>query len=197
MYSAKNQKEVFTQEVFLLTMLQHSDFLASKVPWREVSSRNLSKKILNGIFFRMNAEKLASRSIVAEKFVWMLRKRCSASNNAKISRKDFLAIKFFGKDPLEEKSNSNSSLKTWFPSRSLIWKLFEEILCRKAFWEVVSATIMLSMPASWLQRISFWGKMLLWNFLPSNRWCEQAFFQGTFLQANFFVRNPLFQDTVC
>jgi hypothetical protein len=67
----QDRREVFAQEVFLSTILLHSSFLAGKLLWKEVSTRNPSKTFRNGNFFQRKflAEKLAGRSIVADQVV--------------------------------------------------------------------------------------------------------------------------------
>jgi hypothetical protein len=63
--------QVFAQEVLLSIMLLHNSCLAGKVPRKEISSWNLSKKCITEFFIEgcILAEKLAGRSMGAKKVV--------------------------------------------------------------------------------------------------------------------------------
>jgi hypothetical protein len=101
-------KSFRTRRLPLNNALTHGSFPTGKIPWKEVSIGNLSRKSFQRKFLSEGtilAEKLAGRSIVAEQFVSYSQEKMFSEKRLENFSERIPGSKISGKDPLHENSN--------------------------------------------------------------------------------------------
>ncbi len=194
----RNQAQAFAQDVCLSTMLLHSSFSTGKIPWKEVSVRNLSfKKIPTEIFVpRKNS---CWEACWQEHCCWAV---CFILSGKDVFRETI--GKFLGKDPwqknfrqgsLAQKFKSTPSTTTWFSSRYAIER---DWVGRGLGDKLFQLRYFFVCPLLGCKKfqILFWEKCCSVAFLPRDC-ASKPFCKESSLQARFFVRDPLFQDSLC
>lgn len=121
----RNQAQLFAQDVCLSTMLLHSSFPTGKIPWKEVSVRNLSfEKIPTEIFVRRKNS--CWEACWQEHCCWAV---CFVLSGKDVFRET--TGKFLGKDPWQQNFRQGSlarkfkftpSTTTWFSKQICDWK---------------------------------------------------------------------------
>lgn len=121
----RNQAQLFAQDVCLSTMLLHSSFSTGKIPWKEVSVRNLSfEKIPTEIFVRRKNS--CWEACWQEHCCWAV---CFVLSGKDVFRETI--GKFLGKDPWQQNFRQGSlarkfkftpSTTTWFSKQICDWK---------------------------------------------------------------------------
>ena len=121
----RNQAQLFAQDVCLSTMLLHSSFSTGKIPWKEVSVRNLSfEKIPTEIFVRRKNS--CWEACWQEHCCWAV---CFVLSGKDVFRET--TGKFLGKDPWQQNFRQGSlarkfkftpSTTTWFSKQICDWK---------------------------------------------------------------------------
>ena len=176
----RNQAQAFAQDVCLSTMLLHSSFSTGKIPWKEVSVRNLSfEKIPTEIFVRRKNS--CWEACWQEHCCWAV------------------CFVLSGKDVFRETTGRKGSLAAKFPARIPCTKIqihsfhdnlvfeadmrLKEIGLERIRWQAVSATIFLCIPASWLQEIS--------NFVL-RKCCNVTFLEGIFFTSKVLYNRSSF-----
>ena len=191
----RNQAQAFAQDVCLSTMLLHSSFSTGKIPWKEVSVRNLS-------FEKMPTENFVRRKNSCWEACWQ--EHCCWA----------VCFVLSGKDVFRETTGRKGSLAAKFPARipctkiqihSFNYNLIFKQVCdwKRLGWKGLGAKLfqlryflVCLLPGCKQFQTSLWEKCCRIIFLARDR-ASKPFCKESALQARFFVRHPLFPDPLC